>query len=285
MKFLMVGATGNYAPLIIPAAKRRGADARALVRDESKISEAKSNGAVDVVLGDLHDDASLIAAMDGVDAVFHLGPAFSPDESEMGVAMVQAARQSGVRKFVFSGAIHPSIDAMANHRNKRPVEEALYESNLHYVVLQPAMFMQTLSGAWPAILKTSTFGLPYSKHSKCCFVDFRDVAEVVAIALTTDRLDFGTFELSAAGMFDRTELTELMSQATGQQIAATEPSFEQWVEAVDLPIGSRRVGMKKMFDNYNEFGFTGGNDLVLKSILQRDSRTLADFFAELASRT
>ena len=63
--------------------------------------------------------------------------------------MVEATKVTGVRKFVFSGVIHPSISKMANHAAKLPVEEAMYESGLDFIVLQPTMFMRlsTITGA------------------------------------------------------------------------------------------------------------------------------------------
>jgi hypothetical protein len=62
--------------------------------------------------------------------VLHIGPAFAEREAEMGVAMVNAAKAEGVRIFVLSGVIHPSISAMTSHAAKPPVEEALYDSGL-----------------------------------------------------------------------------------------------------------------------------------------------------------
>jgi hypothetical protein len=37
-----------------------------------------------------------------------------------------------------------------------------------------------------------------------------------------------------------------------------------------------------MFDDYTKYGFRGGNNLVLRTILGRVPRSLDDFFAELA---
>ena len=67
--------------------------------------------------------------------------------------MVEATKVTGVRKFVFSGVIHPSISKMANHAAKLPVEEAMYESGLDFTVLQPTMFMQTLNNSWSGVLE------------------------------------------------------------------------------------------------------------------------------------
>ena len=151
-------------------------------------------------MGDLHDPVSLRAAARGVDGVFHLNPAFAPDEAELGVAMVEAAKAAGVRKFVFSGAIHPSISKMANHAAKRPVEEAVYESGMDFTVLQPTMFMQTLSNGWNSVLERGQIAMPYARLAKASYVDYRDVAEAAALALTGDTLAYGTFELCAPGM-------------------------------------------------------------------------------------
>ena len=117
----------QFASLVVPELKQRGATVRALVRDESKSGAARQWGADETMIGDLHDPHSLRAAAVGVDGVFHINPAYAPDEADLGVAMVEAARAVGVRKFVFSGVIHPSISKMSNHVAKRPVEEAIYE--------------------------------------------------------------------------------------------------------------------------------------------------------------
>lgn len=284
MKVLMVGATGKFAGFVMPELVKRGATIRALVRDESKAAAAREQGAVETVVGDLQDPASLRAAAEGVDGVFHINPAFAPDEAEMGVAMVEAAKSAGVRKFVFSGVIHPSISKMRNHAAKRPVEEALYESGMVFVVLQPTMFMQTLDSGWPAVQKTGRFGLPYSKDVKAAYVDYRDVAEAAARGLTGDALDYGTFELCAPGMVSRVELAAMMGDVLGRPIEAAEPSFNDWVQQAHIPEGPMREGMAAMYKDYDQYGFPGGSALVLNAVLGREPRTLRQYLRELASR-
>ena len=44
-------------------------------------------------------------------------------------------------------------------------------------------------------------------------MDYRDVAEAAAIALTGDTLSYGTFKLSARGMLDQIEVAKMMSEA------------------------------------------------------------------------
>lgn len=284
MKVLMVGATGKYANLVLPELKQRGVTVRALVRDERKLAAARQQGAEEIAIADLNDPDSLRAAASGVDGVFHINPAFAPNEAELGVAMVEAAKASGVRKFVFSGAIHPSISKMSNHAAKRPVEEALYESGMEFTVLQPTMFMQILDNGWKEVLEQRRFSLPYSKHAKVSYVDYRDVAEVAALALAGDQLGYGTFELCAPGMVNRVELAAMISEAIGHPVEAGEPTFDEWAQAAHLPEGSRREGMRTMYADYDQYGFPGGNALVLRSILGREPRTLRQYIQELTSR-
>jgi uncharacterized protein YbjT (DUF2867 family) len=271
------------AGLVLPELKKRGVIVRALIRAEEQTKSVHERGADEAVVGDLSNEGSLLKAAEGVDGVFHINPAFAPNEADLGVSMVRAAKQAGARKFVFSGAIHPSISTMRNHAAKRPVEEALYESGLVFTVLQPAMFMQTLLNGWKEAKERNTFSLPYSKTAKACCVDYRDVAETAAIAFTSTRLDYGTFELCSAGMVNRIELTELISRALGRPILACEPGFEEWVQKAQIPSGPVPDGLRKMCDNYNQFGFPGGNALVLRAIPDREPRTLSSFFAELAA--
>lgn len=283
MKVLMVGVTGKYASLVLPELRQRGVTVRALVRDESKADAARQQGAEEIEIANLNDSESLRAATSEVDGVFHINPAFTPNEAELGVAMVEAAKAAGVQKFVFSGAIHPSISKMSNHAAKRPVEEALYQSGMEFTVLQPTMFMQTIDNGWTAAIKQGRFSLPYSKSAKASYVDYRDVAEVAALALTGDRLGYGTFELCAPGMVNRVELAAMMSEAIGRPIEAGEPSFDEWAQAGHLPEG-RREGMRTMYADYDQYGFPGGNALVLRAILEREPRTLRQYIEELTNR-
>ncbi|HEX4065024.1 MAG TPA: NmrA family NAD(P)-binding protein [Acidobacteriaceae bacterium] len=282
MQVLAVGATGRYAGLAVSDFKKHGLRVRSLIRDASQESLARERGADEIVLGDLRDPASLRAALCDIDGVFHIGPAFAPDEIDMGIAMVDAAQAAFVRKFVFSSVIHPSLLALTNHAAKIPVEEAIYESGMNFSVLQPAIFMQTLELSWDEVLRRAEYALPYSALARACYVDYRDVAEAAALAFVTDRLDYGTYELCAPGMLNRIEVAALMSEALGYEIRAAELPFEEWAASIGLPEGSRRAGMRRLYEHYDRHGFPGGNALVLRDILDREPRTLRDYLHELA---
>ncbi|WP_313621082.1 NmrA/HSCARG family protein [Achromobacter sp.] len=277
---LVVGATGKFAGLVVPELRQRKVAVRALVRDEARAAAARSLGATEVAIGDLRDPSSLAAATRGVDAVFHIGPAFTSDEAEMGVNLVVAAERSGVRKFVFSSVIQPTNTRLPNHASKIPVEDALYSSRLEYTILHPANLMQNIGLAWPMIRDHSCFGEPFPKDARVARVDYRDVAEVAAIALTEDRLAFATLEL-CAGMFSRMDIVAVLSQELGYPIAALQPDFSEWAANARLPYGDPQLRLlSNVFAHYGAFGL-GGNSLGLKAALGREPRSLREYIKDL----
>ncbi|MGF6176202.1 NmrA/HSCARG family protein [Ensifer sp. 4252] len=280
---LVVGATGRFAGLVMPELIRRGAVVRALIRDRSNVGLAQSLGAREVTVGDLRDRESLDIALKGVDGVFHIGPAFAPDEAAMGVSIVEASIRAGVRKFVFSSVIQPTNTRLKNHAAKIPVEDALYSSNLEYTILHPANFMQNIRSAWPTVVEQGVFSEPFPKTARVARVDYRDVAEVAAIALTADRLAYATLELCADGCQDRHEITEMMTSALGRPITAGEIDFHEWAVPARAKYTEHQLSLlAKVYEHYAAVGL-GGNSLSLRAALGREPRSLQSFIEELAA--
>ena len=181
---LAIGAAGKFAGLIVPELARRGAKVRGLVRTSGEIDAAKAAGAQEAVVGDLTDTASVGRAMAGMSRVFYIAPAFLPNEADVGVAIVRAAKDAGVKRFVFSSVIHPILSELANHAAKAPVEDALLTSGMEFTFLHPTVFFQNFTAGWPRVVESGVLAEPWSVESRFSRVDYRDVAEAAAIALT-----------------------------------------------------------------------------------------------------
>lgn len=274
MKVLATGATGRFAGLVVPALARAGLQVRAAVHDPAKAGIVGERGAHETVQLDLRDPAGLAVALSGVDGAFLITPAFAPDATQLGLNFIEAAQRAGVRKVVYSGVYHPSLP-LENHEGTRPIEAALYASGLDFTILQPAMFLQGLDDAWRQARTSGNLVMPWSRNSRMSYVDYRDVAEVAALAFTDLRLSDGTFEL-ATGTADRVRLAELFSQASGRHIAAED------LPAEALPPGLPD-GLRAMFADYDRHGFHGGNSLVLQAALGHAPRSITDYVTELVS--
>lgn len=285
MRVLVVGAAGQSAGLVVPALVARGVQVRGLVHDPGQEAAAREAGADETVVADLADQNALTDAAEGADGVFGIIPVFAPDEADLGVNIVEAAVGARARKVVFSSVYHPSLTALSNHRDKQPAEAALYESALDFTILQPAVFMSQLDALWTTAQRDGVVAQPFSTGAKISYVDYRDVAEVAALAFVDERLSRGTFELAAPGMFTRHELAELMGRASGRKVAAQAPTFEDWVEQAGVPPGRVRDGLQAMMAHYDEHGFHGGNSLVLEAILGRQPTTVPAYIEQLAGET
>jgi uncharacterized protein YbjT (DUF2867 family) len=286
-EILVVGASGYTGLAVVRALARRGAPVRALIRDPAKESLAREAGAQAAVVGDIRDPETLRRAVRGCAGVYFIGPRFMAEEGEVGRAMVDAAVGGGVRRFVYSGVYHPSIDALYNHRAKLVVEDALYATDLEFTVLQPARFMHgpVLAG-WRRVVDEGVFADAFDPSRPMAYVDYDDVAEVAAIALTETRLVRGTFELSAPGEVTGHDLATHLAAALGRPVRAEQVALEDYGPAGPLMANAySREGFRRLRDYYDSFGFRGGNGLVLEAILGRPATDVPAFIARVVAQS
>ncbi len=281
---LAVGASGKFARLVLPELARRGARVRGLIRNAPDAGEVMRHGAWETAVGDLRNRASLDAALRGIEAVFYISPATMPNEVEVGRSMVDAAKAAGVRRFVFSSLIHPVLGALSHHITKAAIEEAVLASDMEFTFLHPTLFFQDITAAQLADARMSgVFSEPWSTNTRFSRVDYRDVAEVAAIALTEERLNYGTFELCADGHPNRHDLAALIGAALGRKVEAAKLSPPP---SAKPPAGSdeekEALKMAAMFDWYDRHGLVG-NPLTLHAILGRAPRTLRAYLDELVA--
>jgi uncharacterized protein YbjT (DUF2867 family) len=275
---LAVGAAGKFAGLIIPELAKRGVTVRGFVKNEKQVEGVRRHGAAEVTVGDLGNRSSVRAALEGVDSVFYIAPTFLPNEVGVGKGIVEAARQAGVRRFVFSSVIHPILSALENHAAKAPVEEAILTSGMEYSFLHPTVFFQNYTQSWPTVVETGVLAEPWSIDSRFSRVDYRDVAEAAAIALSEDRLLYGTFELCSEGHLNRKDVAAIIGKVLGRDIKADKIDPQKAAGSA----GGQAAGLKEMFDWYDARGLMGCA-LTLRAVLGREPRTLRAFFEELAA--
>lgn len=271
---LVVGASGKFAGHVVPALAVRGAHIRGLVRDHSRESSVREHGAAETVVADLTDPKSVATALKGIERVFYIAPAFIPREADIGRNFVTAAVRAGVRRIVFSSVFHPVIAGLSNHSAKASVEDMILEYGIEYSFLHPALYFQNFEAMWKKVAVTGVLAEPWSCDTRFSRVDYRDVAEVAAIALTEDRLLYGTYELASDGWLNRHDVARLMGEALGRSVRA---------ERIDAnSLGDDIAPLRPMFAHYDRTGLRA-NALTLRAILGHEPRQLAEYFNELAA--
>jgi uncharacterized protein YbjT (DUF2867 family) len=141
--------------------------------------------------------------------------------------------------------------------------------------LHPSILFQNYARTWPSIIESGVLIEPWSNEIRHSRVDYRDVAEVAAIALTEDRLLNGTFELCSEGMLNRQDIAAMIGDITGRTIEARRGGEEMLKKFPDL--------LRPMFEHYDHYSLRG-NALTLRAILGREPRTLRAYFEELAGK-
>ena len=283
---LVIGAGGHFGRYIAPELLARGAQVRAMVHHDRAEAVARATGVTDIARADLRDEAAVREALRGVGGVFYIPPKFLSDEAELGVRLVELSKEVGIEHFVLSGVMYPFITDMCNHCSKLPVELALIKSGLTFTILHPTNLMQSTGVFfWDKVLATGEYIEPWARDKKSGYVDYRDVAEVAARAFTKEGLENGVFDLSAPGTVSRDDIGAMMSQSLGRKITTRNQPIDEW-NAENMPedpaLRDAFAGIDRFYTSY---GFPGGNDLVLRTILGREPRSMKDYIDELVSQS
>lgn len=109
MKILVTGATGKVGSRLSKRLASRGDQVRVLVRDLDRAADLRAAG-IELAQGDLLAMDSLVAAVQGVEAVVHCAAFFRGATTEQAHAvndvgtqqLMSAALAAGVRRFVFT---------------------------------------------------------------------------------------------------------------------------------------------------------------------------------------
>ena len=272
---LVTGAAGKTGQAVTRALVRVGASVRALVHKEEYQDSVESAGVSEIYLGDLLNLDDLQEIMEGVEAVYHICPNVHPGEVDIGVGVIQAAKEAGVKHFVYHSVLHPQIEAMPHHWLKLRVEEHLIESGLPFTILQPTAYMQNVAALIPKLLEGGVYRVPYPIETGISLVDLEDIAQAAAVVLTEPGHTGATYELVGTGPITQSQVAAVLSEVLGKDIQAQRIPYKTWeTQALKNGLGSyQRYTLLKMFQNYKKFGFSG-NSLVLGWLLGRQPTTL-----------
>ncbi|KZT05929.1 NAD(P)-binding protein [Laetiporus sulphureus 93-53] len=186
MTILITGAAGRTSGYVIKALLESpnvsAPDLRLLVRSESAIEKVHARfpqlpPRPSFVIADFLEASTLPAAVQGVDVVFHNAPTFHPQETAMGIAMIDAAKEAGVKHFVYCSVLFPILTKLVNHIVKCHVEEYLIESGLNYTILEPTALMQNID----LERVQSTFKI-YSWNGPDILEGYLDLEDLAAVA-------------------------------------------------------------------------------------------------------
>ncbi|MFC7205193.1 NmrA/HSCARG family protein [Haloferax namakaokahaiae] len=202
MKILVTGATGQQGGAVIDhllSGEFGEHEVYGLTRDltDDRAQELVARG-VHVVEGDMRDYDRMVSLISGVEGVFCVTTFFEdgPDaELAQGLAVVDAAADTGVSHLVYSSVDGAERSPLPHFQSKFAIERRIRERDLPATVVRPGYFMQNF--AWLAAdIEAGRLSLPVSPETVLHLVDSDDVGRAAAAAFADPARFLGeSFEL------------------------------------------------------------------------------------------
>ncbi|MFI7014580.1 SDR family oxidoreductase [Streptomyces sp. NPDC050164] len=147
------GATGSLGGKVVDELLGRGKKVRALVRPATDANGLESPGGGEIARGDMLDVDSLVAAMNGADAVIATaaghtrGGKNAHDIDTVGIAnLAEAAHRAGIRRFVLTSILTSDRTPHVPHFwHKKVAEDKLEQLGVPFVALRPGAFVDQIA--------------------------------------------------------------------------------------------------------------------------------------------
>lgn len=222
---VVVGATGSLGGKVVDELLERGKNVRALVRPTTDASRLESRG-VEIARGDMLDLDSLVAAMNGADAVvttaagYTRGGKNANDIDTVGNAnLAEAAHRAGIRRFVLTSILTCDQTPDVPHFwHKKIAEDKLEQLGVPFVALRPGAFVdQVASMAGNPIDKGRLMWMGKATVP-LTFVHTSDLAAYLAAAVDAEADDGERIDIGWDRPISIRELADLMGNRAGKKI-------------------------------------------------------------------
>ena len=228
---LITGVTGQQGGAVARALHGTGFRLRGLTRNpEGEPAAALASHGIEIVKGDLDDEATLRRALAGVWGVFSVQNSWEAGverEEAQGKRLATLARDAGVEHFVYTSVGSADKQTGIPHfDSKWRIEETV--RGLHfpsYVILRPVFFMENLLA--PYALQGSALALALRPETKLQMIAVDDIGLFAARAFT-DAAALNRREIDLAGdVRTMPEAAEILTNALGRPIAFAQTPIEQ----------------------------------------------------------
>jgi uncharacterized protein YbjT (DUF2867 family) len=227
---LITGVTGKQGGAVAQSLQGTGFHLRGLTRmPEGERAAALARQGVDIVKGDLDDEATLRRALAGTWGVFSVQNTLEAGverEEAQGKRLATLAREAGVEHFVYTsvGSAHKRT-GIPHFDNKWRIEETVRGLRFpSHVILRPVFFMENLLA--PFSLQGDTLAWALGPGTKLQMIAVDDIGWFGARAFTDAALNRREIDL-AGDVRTMPETAEILAEALGRPIAFAQTPIEQ----------------------------------------------------------
>jgi uncharacterized protein YbjT (DUF2867 family) len=227
---LITGVTGKQGGAVAQTLQGSGFRLRGLTRKpESEQATALAGVGVDIVKGDLDDEAALRRALAGVWGVFGVQNTWEAGverEEAQGKRLATLAREAGVEHYVYTsvGSAHKRT-GIPHFDNKWRIEETVRSLRFpSHVILRPVFFMENLLA--PYSLQGDTLTWALGPDTKLQMIAVEDIGWFGARAFT-DAAGLNRREIDLAGdVRTMPEVARILTEALRHPIAFAQAPIE-----------------------------------------------------------
>ncbi|CAM1341555.1 SDR family oxidoreductase [Tenacibaculum amylolyticum] len=276
---LILGATGNIGLALLQKLQGRGVQVFAGVRNENDFDTITNLGAKPVQV-DFTNQEDLNSALKGMNRVFLVTPLMQNPEY-ITQLVINAAQKNNVKHFVRSTAAGADSNGhIAMSRWAGRSEDLIKASDLSYTIVRPNNFLQNFINFHSNTIKEHNgFYMP-NGDAKSGMVAVEDIAEIAAIALTTEDHFDKTYTLSGLALTNY-EYAEIISAVVGRKVSYIDVTEEKAKESM-LSNGMPEWLVNAMMElNYIvKQGWTAEYSEDFKNITGKEYTTAETFFLE-----
>jgi NAD(P)H dehydrogenase (quinone) len=286
---LVTGATGNLGKATIKSLVNKGilaTDITALVRDETKAAALKATG-IQVKLGDYQDVDSLKQAFRGVDKLLLISSSadivhrFAQHKNA-----IDAAKEVGVRHLVYTGFAMKDLtqsSMTADVHYHADTAAYLKQAAIPYTVLNNTLYADFIPFLIGKNVLAEGVSIP-AGAGKTPFLPLAEMAEALAVVLTTPGHEQKEYVLAAETAFSFAEIAAMLSASTGKTIAYHQPEASRYIaQLIQAGLTEEDAAYIARYATaiaQGEFD-TGKSDV--KHLLGRSPVGLADFLSSVYS--
>ncbi len=232
-KVLITGATGDTGRAAVRESLGLGLEVRAMVRRHDTRSEALAALGAEIVIGDLLEIDSIVAAMAGVDAAYFVWPV-QPGLITAVVNFAQAAKDAGVGTIVNLSQRSADRTSTSNScRDSYIAEQVFNWSGVPVIHLRPTYFLEWLLYPWQLpYLQKGILRMPVGKgrHSP---IAADDQGRAIAVLLKSPEGHIGTtIPLSGPVEMDHEQMAAELSEALGRKIIFQDLPIDEYTASL-----------------------------------------------------
>ena len=277
---LVTGASGQVGRQVLEEVLKTGKPVKAMYRSAEDARSALAG--VATVIADFADKASQPKALQGIDAIYLVCSPI-PQLVELESNVIEACTRAGVGYVVLSSALGAGNYPKSFPSWHRKVEDKLKASGLRYAIFRPNSFMQNIAAYMAPSIRSQGAFYAAMGHAKMSLIDVRDIAVILAKALTNPAAFAGkAIDLNGPEAFSYAEIAAKISRVAGRAVQFVNiPEETQRKAMLDLGMPEWQVNALLELQQYYTVEGKGGEVAPpIKDFLGRAPITLDQYLNE-----